>query len=315
MVPKISIILSILLQFMVAFLALRFIAITKTKLSWILISVGFVLMAFRRIIDLSTYLNLKRYEELLSAGAWIGIAISILISIGIWLLRDIFYTWKRAELERKISERRVLNAIIRTEERERKRFAKDMHDGIGPLLSTIKLYMNELISEDVEKKEKEESMDYINKMIDDALSGIRTISNNLTPRVIDEYGLVSAINEFCNSINKTHKLAIDFKSPGKLNLSNHIEINLFRIINELVNNTLKHADASKALISIKEENSHIIFTYSDNGRGFDYSKYVEDKQKGDGINNILTRVQSMDGDINIETGEGKGINVRIGFNV
>jgi signal transduction histidine kinase len=252
MVPKISIILSILLQFMVAFLALRFIAITKTKLSWILISIGFVLMAFRRVIDLSTYLNLKRYEELLSAGAWIGIAISILISIGIWLLRDIFYTWKRAELERKISERRVLNAIIRTEERERKRFAKDMHDGIGPLLSTIKLYMNELISEDVEKKEKEESMDYINKLIDDALSGIRTISNNLTPRVIDEYGLVSAINEFCNSINKTHKLAIDFKSPDKLNLSNHIEINLFRIINELINNTLRHADASKAHIIIKE---------------------------------------------------------------
>jgi signal transduction histidine kinase len=315
MVPKISIILSILLQFMVAFLALRFIAITKTKLSWILISIGFVLMAFRRIIDLSTYLNLKRYEELLSAGAWIGIAISILISIGIWLLRDIFYTWKRAELERKISERRVLNAIIRTEERERKRFAKDMHDGIGPLLSTIKLYMNELISEDVEKKEKEESMDYINKLIDDALSGIRTISNNLTPRVIDEYGLVSAINEFCISINKTHKLAIDFKSPDKLNLSNHIEINLFRIINELVNNTLKHADASKVRITITEENSHIIFTYSDNGRGFDYSKYIEDKQKGDGINNILTRVQSMDGDINIETGESKGINVRIEFNV
>jgi signal transduction histidine kinase len=313
MVPKISIILSILLQFMVAFLSLRFIAITKTKLSWILISIGFVLMAFRRIIDLSTYLNLKRYEELLSAGAWIGIAISIVISIGIWLLRDIFYTWKRAELERKISERRVLNAIIRTEERERKRFAKDVHDGIGPLLSTIKLYINELISEDVTKTEKEESIDYINKLIDDALSGIRTISNNLTPRVIHEYGLVSAINEFCNSINKTHKLSIEFKSPQKLNLSNHIEINLLRIINELVNNTLKHANASKACISIKEEDNHIIFVYYDNGKGFDYSTYVEAKQKGDGINNILTRVQSMDGEITIETSVGHGINVRIEF--
>ncbi len=313
MVPKISIILSILLQFMVAFLALRFIAITKTKLSWILISIGFVLMAFRRIIDLSTYLNLKRYEELLSVGAWIGISISIVISIGIWLLRDIFYTWKRAELERKISERRVLNAIIRTEERERKRFAKDVHDGIGPLLSTIKLYINELISEDVTKTEKEESMDYINKLIDDALSGIRTISNNLTPRVIHEYGLVSAINEFCNSINKTHKLSIEFKSPQKLNLGNHIEINLFRIINELVNNTLKHANASKAGISIKEEDNHIIFFYYDNGKGFDYLKYTETKQKGDGINNILTRVQSMDGEIAIKTSEGHGINVRIEF--
>ena len=313
MVAKISIILSILLQFMVAFIALRFIAITKTKLSWILISIGFVLMAFRRIIDLSTYLNLKRYEELLSVGAWISNATSIVISIGIWRLRDIFYTWKRAELERKMSERRVLNAIIRTEERERKRFAKDMHDGIGPLLSTVKLYINELISEDVTNKKKEESVDYINKLIDDALSGIRTISNNLTPRVIHEYGLVSAINEFCNSINRTHKLSIEFRSPKKLNLSNHVEINLFRIINELVNNTLKHANASKAGISIKEENNNIIFIYYDNGKGFDYSKYAEARQKGDGINNILTRVHSMDGEINIETSKGKGINVRIEF--
>lgn len=315
MIPKISIILSIFLQFMVAFLALRFIVITKTKLSWILISLGFVLMAFRRMIDLSTFLNLKRYEELFSVGAWIGISTSIVIAIGIWLIRDIFYAWKRAEFERKITERKVLNAIIRTEERERKRFAKDMHDGIGPLLSTIKLYVNELISDEVTIKEKEESIDYINKLLDGTVSDIRTISNNLTPRVIHKYGLVSAINEFCNSISKTHKLAIKFKRPKLLKLGNHIEINLYRIINELVNNTLKHANATKAEISIKEENNHIRFTYYDNGKGFDYSKYVDSKSKGDGINNILTRVQSMEGEIKLESSVGNGIFVNIEFAV
>ncbi len=298
---------------MVAFLALRFIPVTKRRLSWILISIGFVLMAFRRMIELSTFLNLKRYEELFSVGAWIGISTSIVIAIGIWLLRDIFYTWKRAEHERKMAERRVLNAVIRTEERERKRFAKDMHDGIGPLISTIKLYVNELISDEITEKEKEESVDYINKLLDDAVTGIRTISNNLTPRIIHEYGLVSAITDFCNSVNKTHKLAIKIKGPKKLDLGNHIEINLYRIVNELVNNTLKHSDATKAEISIVQENNIIRFTYRDNGKGFDYSGYAESKYKGDGINNILTRVQSMDGQTDIETAEGKGILVNITF--
>jgi signal transduction histidine kinase len=298
---------------MVAFLALRFIPVTKRKLSWILISIGFILMALRRMIELSTFLNLKRYEELFSVGAWMGISTSIFMAVGVWLLRDMFYTWKRAEHERKLAEKRVLNAVIRTEEKERTRFAKDMHDGIGPLISTIKLYVNELLSDDITVKEKEESVDYINNLLDDAVSGLRTISNNLTPRVIYEYGLYSAINEFCNSINKTHKLNIKFIAPRKLDLGNHIEINLYRIVNELVNNTLKHADATDAEISITQENSNIRFEYYDNGKGFDYSKYVESKHKGDGINNILTRVQSLDGEINIETSEGKGMSVVIIF--
>ncbi len=315
MVPKISIIISILLQFMVAFLALRFIPVTQRKLSWILISIGFVLMALRRMLELSTFLNLKRYEELFSVGAWIGISTSIVIAVGVWLLRDMFYTWKRAELERKLTEKRVLNAVIRTEEKERRRFAKDMHDGIGPLISTIKLYVNELISDEITSKEKEESVDYINKLLDDAVSGLRTISNNMTPGVIHEYGLFSAINEFCNSVNKTHKLAIKFNAPRGLNLGNHVEINLYRIVNELVNNTLKHSDATDAEISITRENGNIRFTYYDNGKGFDYSKYTELKHKGDGINNILTRVRSLDGEINIESSEGKGIFVEITFAV
>lgn len=313
MVTKISLVISILIQLMVATLALRFIAITKTKLSWILISIAFLLMAFRRMIELSAYLNLKYSDDLFMASGWIGIAISIVIAFGIWLLRDMFYAWKRAEHERKISERKVLNAIIRTEEKERKRFAKDMHDGIGPMLSTIKLYVNELISEDVTGKEKEESIEEINKLIDDTLTGVRTISNNLAPRVIHEYGLISAVKEFCNSINRTHKLPLKFVSPAKLSLSNHVEINLFRIINELVNNTLKHANASNAMISLKEEKDKIIFVYNDDGKGFDYCKYENSKQKGDGINNILTRVKSMNGIVDFKTSEGNGVNVRIEF--
>ncbi|HJX70348.1 MAG TPA: histidine kinase, partial [Bacteroidales bacterium] len=201
MVTQILYIVSIILQVFVAILAIRFISFTRLKFSWVLISFGFILMAFRRFIDLSAFLNTRYYEELSLLSNWIGIATSIVIAIGVWLIRDIFYSLRMAEIDRERAERKVLTAIISTEEKERRRFAEDMHDGLGPMLSTIKLYVNELISEDISKAEKNDYVNYINQLIDDAVSDIRTMSNNLTPRVIHEYGLISAIEEFCKSIS------------------------------------------------------------------------------------------------------------------
>ncbi|NJK84740.1 MAG: hypothetical protein HC906_00900 [Bacteroidales bacterium] len=244
MVTQSLYIISILLQIFVAVLALRFISFTRIKISWVLISIGFIMMAFRRFIEFSAHLNTKYYEELSRASEWIGIATSVVIAVGVWLIRDIFYSLKRAEIEQKRSERKVLTAIMHTEEKERRRFAEDIHDGLGPLLSTIKLYVNELTSEELSIEEKKDSINYINQLIDDAVSDIRTTANNLTPRVIHEYGLISAVEEFCNGISRTQKLNIQLDKPDlKPEISKHAEINLYRIINELINNTLKHSGA------------------------------------------------------------------------
>ncbi len=267
-------------------------------------------MAFRRFIELSAFLNTKYYEELSLISGWVSIATSVIIAIGVWLIRDIFYSLRLAEIERKRSERKVLSAIIRTEERERKRFAEDMHDGLGPLLSTIKLYVNELTSDDISSKEKNESINYINQLIDDAVNDIRTISNNLTPRVIHKYGLVTAIEDFCNNISRTQKLTIEFKKPSKkIELGKHMEINLYRIINELINNTLKHSEAGLVILSIALRKQKLLLNYMDNGIGFNYNRHL--KIKGEGLNNIITRVNSLDGKININSEEGKGFNASI----
>ncbi|MBN2610766.1 MAG: hypothetical protein JXB00_04340 [Bacteroidales bacterium] len=311
MVTKVLYIISIVLQLFVALLALRFISFTRIRLSWMLISFGFILMAFRRFIELSAILNTIYAEELSILTGWIGIATSIIIAIGVWLIRDLFFSLRRAEIERKRAERKVLTAIMSTEEKERKRFAEDMHDGLGPLLSTIKLYVNELDSEDLSAGEKKDYVNYVNQLIDNAVSDIRTMSNNLTPRVIHEYGLVSAIEEFCKSISRTQKLEISFKKMGKpTELNKNIEINIYRIVNELLINTIKHAEAHNALLSLSFRPSGLVLKYSDDGKGFDYESNRA-KLKGEGINNIITRVNSVDGQIKILSQEGKGFSVHI----
>jgi len=311
MVTQILYIISIILQVFVAVLAIRFISFTRIKFSWILISFGFTLMAFRRFIELSAILNTKYYEELSILSGWIGIATSVIIAIGVWLIRDIFYSLRLAEIERQRADRKVLTAIINTEEKERRRFAEDMHDGLGPMLSTIKLYVNELVSEDISRTEKDDYVNYINQLIDDTVSDIRTMSDNLTPRVIHEYGLISAIEEFCRSISRTQKLSIKFKKPGrKPELGKHVEINLYRIVNELLNNTIKHAGARKAELSISLKGGKLLFNYNDDGRGFNYDRH-KPGAKGEGINNIITRVNSIGGSLKIFSQEGKGFKIQI----
>ena len=268
-------------------------------------------MAFRRFIEFSAFLNTKYYEELSLLGDWIAIATSVVIAVGVWLIRDIFYSLKMAELERERAERKVLSAIMRTEESERRRFAEDIHDGLGPLLSTIKLYVNELDSEELSSDEKSDSINYINQLIDDAVSDIRTTANNLTPRVIHEYGLISAVEDFCSNISRTQKLTITVEKPAKkVNLGKNTEINLYRIISELINNTIKHSESksAKVVFSIKAKKLHV--NYSDEGKGFNYKSH-DMKLKGEGINNILTRVNSIDGKIKITSKEGDGFKASI----
>jgi signal transduction histidine kinase len=311
MVTLILYIVSIVLQVFVAILAIRFISFTRLKFSWVLISFGFILMAFRRFIELSAFLNTRYYEELSLLSNWVGIATSLVIAVGVWLIRDIFYSLRIAEVDRERAERKVLTAIISTEEKERRRFAEDMHDGLGPMLSTIKLYVNELNSDDISRAEKDDYVNYINQLIDDAVSDIRTMSNNLTPRVIHEYGLISAIEEFCKSIARTQKLSIRFRKPKiKPEAGKHIEINLYRIVNELLNNTIKHAEAKSVDLSISIKGKNLIFNYMDDGKGFNYS-LQKARSKGEGINNIITRVKSVNGSAKIFSGVGKGFKIMI----
>ncbi len=215
-------------------------------------------------------------------------------------------------VKRKEMERKVLSAVIQTEEKERERFSKDMHDGIGPLLSTVKLYVNELGSSDIGDNEKKEFVIQVNKMLDDAVSSIREISNNLMPRVIHEYGLIKALEAFCQKVNQTGKIHVDLNSTGiESTLDKNIQLILFRVISELLTNTIKHANAKNAYIQLLKSDNNISLVFSDDGIGFNSTKVMGNKNTGIGLKSIVSRIKSINGNCDIQSNEGKGFKIMI----
>lgn len=214
--------------------------------------------------------------------------------------------------ERKETERRILSAVIQTEEKERERFSRDMHDGLGPMLSTVKLYINELRGE-MDADEKEQFISQSSEIIDEAIENTRTISNNLMPRVIHEYGLVRALNAFCEKLNKTGRINVEILDRmNGLEPDKNIELILFRVLTELVNNTIKHSSASQANITLVKAGENLLdVLYEDNGEGFPADEVMEKQGEGMGLKNIASRIKSINGMLNFSGGKEMGLVVRI----
>ena len=210
------------------------------------------------------------------------------------------------------NRKQLINAIIDTEINERKRFAKDLHDGLGPLLSTVKLYVNELKDKKIKAKERDELLVMITQLVDDAISNARETANNLMPTVIQNYGLVSAITTFVSKINFLGKYEINFlATPSDLRLDNTLETSFYRIIKELVNNTIKHANAKKIDIVLSLVNNTLSLDFVDDGIGFDLEQVGRIHASGLGLSNITNRVNLLNGQININTSKGNGLKVNV----
>lgn len=214
----------------------------------------------------------------------------------------------RETTERKQMERNILSAVIKAEEQERERISRDIHDGLGPLLSTIKLYVNELESGDLQQDEKTEMLKQTNELINEAISGTRAISNNLSPHLIMDFGLVKAVESFCKKVNLAQKTRINFGSSlGTDRFDQTVEIVLYRVITELINNTIKHAQASKIEIYLEMIDQVLQLTYLDDGIGFDKEKAMSAENAGMGMKNIVSRLRSINGNYRIHSRPGAGV--------
>lgn len=213
----------------------------------------------------------------------------------------------RETTERKQMERKILSAVINAEEKERDRVAREIHDGLGPLLSTIKLYVNELEDEETSAEDKNELLTQTNELINEAISSSRSISNNLTPRLILDFGLVKALESFIKKINLTQKIKVIFENrnfSGRLEQT--LELILYRILTELLNNTLKHAEAKKIEIYIEVIDDNLQVTYLDDGKGFDKEQVLNAEAGGMGLKNIISRLESINGNMKIHSRPGTG---------
>lgn len=307
MVRIVALLISIAFQVFAAVLAIRLVRVTKYRASWILISIGFLLMALKQVIKLIQLINNDFSFYLRPADDWLGVIISFVFTAGVFLIGEMFYSLSRAERERKRAERRMTRAIIQTEERERRRFAKDLHDGLGPLLSTARMSISALSQLKGDEHSKA-VLDNANTVINEAVESIKEISNNLSPHVLTNFGLASAIRNFAQRVGQTKSININFdtKLTDADRFDSNLEVVLYRATCELINNTIKHAEATKIDISLEKIQRTIVIKYDDNGKGFDQDK-VRPSENGMGLSNISSRLNSVNGVFVINSAPGDGV--------
>jgi len=301
----VALVISVLLQLLAAIVALRLTRQTKYSVSWVLISVAFLLMALRRILDLLPYYYGDLQSLVLIIDRAMGIVISILLVAGVLFIQKLFSFMRRIDTIRRESEQRVLQAIMETEEKERRQFAKDLHDGIGPLLSNIKMSISALDQSRIDGFNKN-VIDNVNNMISESITALKNTSNNLSPHILDSFGLASAINAFIENLTALGTFDISFNQNVEASRFNeNVEINIYRIVCELFHNSLKHADASNISLLIHYHDGRLVVQYFDDGRGFDPES--ADNISGMGISNIRSRLRTMHGDIEFKRIEPRGM--------
>ena len=152
-------------------------------------------------------------------------------------------------------------------------------------------------------------LEKVYETIDTAITSTREISNNLSPHILFNFGLNTAIERFIENLSKISNINIKFKSDLDNQLSDNYKISLYRVTTELLNNTLKYANATEVIIYIIKSNK-LEFAYKDNGKGFDVEKVISSKKKM-GLFNIINRIESLNGNVVIDSEKGKGINVLV----
>ena len=245
----------------------------------------------------------------------IGVLLMVLVSVA--LLLFVFLSRKKIiekQIENKELEiahqKKLIQATIIAQERERERIAQDLHDDVSSKLNVIHLYANLLQDGNLSTSEyasvNEQIIEATNKTLDSA----RKIAHNLLPPILDKFGLKSALEELADSFNNSRKINIssDINFPRK-HLSSDAELHLFRITQELINNSVRHGEAEECKISINLENNKLSFYYTDNGIGFN-SDDIKNK-KGIGLKNIESRVAILNGKLSTKSSLNKGIKVSI----
>ena len=217
--------------------------------------------------------------------------------------------------QRKAIEKKMVSTILKTEEKERKRFANDLHDNLGPILSTIKLYSDLIRKGDNKKLDLSEAITNIDELTDMAISTTKEISNNITPTILHDFGLATAIREFCNYVNSTKSVNIQIKTEDySLETRGIFETILFQTTKELINNTLKHALSKNITIELKNNKNQVILYYKDDGIGFDAEKILKEST-GLGINSIVNKLKTIKGTYDINSSKGKGMFILIAVKV
>lgn len=305
MLIKLLLVIAILAQIVATAYALRLVRATKYNSVWILFIIGFSLLTVERLVQLR-----------LACGhpvskwwfGYLGIVISVCLSIGVMYAHKLFMYIARLNRQRQLLNKRILTAVLRTEEKARSRFSKELHDGLGPLLSSAKMSLTALSREEHDPGQRE-IIDNTTYVIEEAIRSLREISNNLSPHVLNDFGLARGVQNFIDKSAAMHDAAIRFTTNLRSErFDTDVEVILYRVICELINNSLKHSGCSTIALSLAQNGSELMLDYSDNGRGFNPQAMMD---CGMGLSNIASRINSLGGTFDISSSKGKGMRAAI----
>lgn len=245
-----------------------------------------------------------------------GITLLIITLLGYYS-----YTQKQKLQQQRINELETEKqlaataAVLKGEEQERTRLSKDLHDGLGGMLSGIKYALHTMKDNLILTPENARAFERSMDMLDSSIREMRRVAHNMMPEALVKFGLDTALRDFCNDITQSGALKVSYQSVATedLMLDNTMAITIYRIVQELLNNAIKHAAATSALVQLVKADGALTVTVEDDGKGFDPA--LLQQVSGIGWDNIRNRVEFLKGKLDLHAQPGSGTSVNIEFKV
>lgn len=305
MIIQILLLIAITVQIIAMVYALKLVRATKYNSIWILFIIGFAGLSIERVIQMLIFAG-QPVPRLFMAD--IGVVVSICLSIGVMYTHKLFKYIDRLNYQRQLWNRRMLTATLRAEERARSNFSKELHDGLGPLLSSAKMSLS-VLQRNLHNEAEAELLANTTYVIDEAIRSIREISNNLSPHVLQDFGLARGVQHFIDRTAAMHEPRIAFRTNLRdERFEKDVEVILYRVICELINNSLKHAACQHIDLDLRLEGPCLKLDYKDDGRGFNPLTTID---CGMGLSNISSRVGSLGGESEIRSAVGRGMSASV----
>ena len=269
----------------------------------------------RRImrLEFNQQLQERRNRNLVYFLAGLGLLLILLGFLVVFYRQKLRISRLLAKQNEEINQRKIqaleqektihsMDAMIRGQEEERARIANDLHDGLGSLLSTIQMHFNK-IQEELNSLQKLNAHLKAFEMLDDACVEVRKISHDMMPGALEKLGLMPALNDLVNNLKSTGKMNVVLQEFGdKQKLDKTQEMMLYRIVQELMNNVSKHAQANELIVQFTWHENMLNLIVEDDGKGFDQDKI----EAGLGLESIQRRVDYLRGKLYVESAVGKG---------
>ncbi|MEL6590116.1 MAG: ATP-binding protein [Bacteroidota bacterium] len=239
-----------------------------------------------------------------------GLALAIVFFV-ILYQRRLLSTQKKMDEERLTHQKSLLKAALQAQEAERKRIGRDLHDDIGSMIATARLFVQQT-HQQAPESQIAVTMDQADNILIETVKSLHLITQNLVPTILHQLGLTEAIGALCDTVRQNSEMEVQFQADTIPTLPPETALHLYRIVQELFNNTLKHAEASRIEILLRRTPGQFELRFQDDGKGIPQSE--GSVQRGLGLKNIESRLSLLAGSMQITSQKGTRFDLRIPLN-